>query len=168
MRTREVVPLKPPDVDNDLHRFTTTHHYETPITRKFSSHPNSVFFLLFTFSLLFFSSSMCVLYCIFHFYFIYSPHSTSGQHQHQPVYINKRMILSTKRQTPAGSVVKTLFFSCSYLRLIIIKLTGWKILFFFFLLYFSIITLVFNTGRQYLRHPADSDFFFLFFLLFLF
>ncbi len=36
MRSREIPPLKPPDVDLDLHRFTTTnHHYETPMNRKF-------------------------------------------------------------------------------------------------------------------------------------
>ena len=36
MRSREIAPLKPPDVDLDLRRFTTTnHHYETPINRKF-------------------------------------------------------------------------------------------------------------------------------------
>ncbi len=46
MQSREIAPLKPPDVDIDLHRFTTTnHHYETPINRKFSSHFNSFFFL---------------------------------------------------------------------------------------------------------------------------
>jgi hypothetical protein len=55
MRSREIAPLKPPDVDIDLHRFTTTnHHYETPINRKFSSHFN-----------LFFLSRLCVFFLFF-------------------------------------------------------------------------------------------------------
>jgi hypothetical protein len=99
MRSREIPPLKPPDVDLDLHRFTTTnHHYETPINRKFSPRSIDIYFSLHFFF---------VLYCIFFFYLIHffsSLHYTSGQHQHQPLYLNKRMILSTKRQTPAGSV----------------------------------------------------------------
>jgi len=115
MRSREIAPLKPPDVDIDLHRFTTTnHHYETPINRKFSSHFNlfflsrlSVFFcflikLIFSYTFFFFGPD----FIHFFSFFVYFPYSTPGQHQHQPLYLNKRMVLPAKRQTPAGSVVK--------------------------------------------------------------
>ncbi len=42
MRSREIAPLKAPDVEVDAHRFTVTthHHYEPPINRKLA------FFLL--------------------------------------------------------------------------------------------------------------------------
>ena len=39
MRNLDISPLKPSDVDLDLHRFTrTNHHSETPMNRKFSFH----------------------------------------------------------------------------------------------------------------------------------
>jgi hypothetical protein len=35
MRSREIPPLKPPDVDLDPHRYTNNnHHYEPAINRK--------------------------------------------------------------------------------------------------------------------------------------
>ncbi len=104
MRTREAAPLKPPDVDIDLHRFTSTHHYESPINRKFSSRLNLIFSLTHSQTLSLSFSLLSMVMFLNHSLFVYSPHSPSGQHQHQPLYINKRMILSTKRQTPAGSI----------------------------------------------------------------
>ena len=58
MRTREAAPLKPPDVDIDLHRFTSTHHYESPINRKFSSRLNLIFSLSLSNSLSLFLTSL--------------------------------------------------------------------------------------------------------------
>jgi len=113
MRTREIAPLKPPEADIDLHRFTTTnHHYETPINRKFLSHLHlffslsSMFFFVFWFNLFFVVLYFFIPELIHFFFFVYFPYDTPGQHQHQPLYLNKRMVLPAKRQTPAGSVVK--------------------------------------------------------------
>jgi hypothetical protein len=126
MRSREIPPLKVPDPDHDLHRFTTTnHHYEPPINRKFSSCLNSSF-LLFLIEVVFF---------LFLTRFIFSSHCTSGQRLQKSLYLNKRMILSTKRQIPAGSVEKIANFLSSFyycLHLIITQLTGCKHLLFCF------------------------------------
>lgn len=41
MRSREIAPLKPPDVDLDSHRYNNNnhhHHYEPALNRKLTNH----------------------------------------------------------------------------------------------------------------------------------
>ena len=113
VRNREIVPVKPFDVEMDLHRFTTTtHHYEPPPpaaslppqNRKFSSWSNLNKFI---YSLVSLSRTQAVFsFIVLSSHCLFIPLVLqSGQHQHQPTNINKRMILPIKRQTPAGIVV---------------------------------------------------------------
>lgn len=138
----------------DLHRFTTTtHHFEPPPlppqNRKFSSRSNLNICISLSLSL---PRFFFVFFVVLFLHCLFIPcHSQSGQHQHHPVNINKRMILPIKRQTPAGIVVdkkQSNILSPSYLNLIIIiQLTEYKLLHLIF--------------KHYHRHPAAN--FFLFF-----
>lgn len=103
MPSHEIPPLKPPDVDIDLNRFTGTHHhYETIKHRKFLSHSTDVIFYLLCFffleQILFFIVRLACCSFLFITFF------TSDQHQYQTLHFNKQMTLLTKRQKPAGSI----------------------------------------------------------------
>ena len=90
MRSREIPPLKAADIEVDSNRYSNN-HYETPLNRKYLLF-NLPFSLLKSHSVVFFVSGRI---------FFYSPHYPSGQQRQQ---LNKRLNLSTKRQTSIGSV----------------------------------------------------------------
>lgn len=97
MRSREIPPLKPTNVDLDSHRYTNNNHtYETTVNRKL------LYFVLII-RLLLNDSRICFSVRIF----VYSPSYTSGQQRHR---LSRRLNMSTKRQTAIGSVVKEIIF----------------------------------------------------------